>query len=103
MKINRILKVLSLVLLLCFGLLLFADLQFSHQMYSITERMINNATDAQTKQHLIEDRDRRNREERIYKGADEVALGVDLLLLLFIAASLLRRYLNSPQRNVGQS
>ena len=91
-RIHRILGVLMLVLLLCVGVLLFADWQFTHQIYPISESMINNATDSQTKQYLIEERNRRNREERIHKNVDEIAIGIDLLLLLFVAGSLLRRF-----------
>jgi len=52
--------------------------------------MIQSAPDAQTRQRFIEDRDRRNREERAHKAQVEVALIIDALLLLLATASLLR-------------
>ena len=86
----KILKTLSVVALLCLGVFLYADLQSIHQIYPIPDAIITSAPDEQTRRSLTEDRDRRNREERTHKTQVEVAMAIDALLLLFMAASLSR-------------
>ena len=60
--------------------------------------MINSAPDAQARQNLIADRDKRDREERRHKMAIETVLAIDVALFLWLASSILRRH-----DNVGQS
>ena len=86
----KILKTLSVVALLCLGVFLYADLQSIHQIYPIPDAIITSAPDEQTRRSLTEDRDRRNREERTHKTQVEVAMAIDALLLLLMAASLSR-------------
>lgn len=91
MSHRQIFEIVAVVLLCCFGVLLYADLQSIHQIYPIPDVMINSAPDTQTRQRHLDTRDRRNREERAHKTEVEVALAIDVLLLLCVLASLLRR------------
>jgi|SRR5580698_2505676 hypothetical protein len=91
MKRSRPLKLAALVVLGFLAILLYADLQSVHQIFRINEAMINHAPDAKSREGLIEDRERRDREERRHKTAIEAALAVDVVLLLWVATSLLRR------------
>ena len=91
MNRNRSLKLAALVVLGLLAIILYADLRSVHQIYRISEVMISNAPDATSREGLIADRDRRDREERRHKTAIEAALAVDIVLLLWVAASLLRR------------
>ena len=82
-------KIVAVILLLCLAVLLYADLQSIHQIGPITAAMINSAPDAQTRQALLAERDRRNRNERIHKLEVGTVLALDLGLL--VAASFFRR------------
>jgi hypothetical protein len=91
MNHSRIWKIGLCIFLLCFGILLYAVLLSIHQIGPISDAMINRATNAQTRQELLEDRNRRNREERADKAVVGVALAIDAILFLWVATSLLRR------------
>jgi hypothetical protein len=89
MKYRAIWKIGLCLLLLCLGVLLYADALSIHQIYRIPDALINHAPNEQTRQQLLADRDKRNREERVHKGIVEVALAIDTILLLWAASSLL--------------
>jgi hypothetical protein len=91
MRKRNYLKVMGLILLCALGVVLYADLQSVHQIYRITETMINSAPDVQARQNLIADRHKREREERRHKMAIEGALAIDVFLFLLVAASALRQ------------
>jgi hypothetical protein len=91
MKRSRLLKLAALVVLGLLAILLYADVQSVHQIYRISDTMINNAPDVKSREGLIADRKKRDREERRHKTAIEAALAVDVVLLLWVATSLLRR------------
>lgn len=94
---SRLLKLAALVVLGLMAILLYADLQSVHQIYRISEAMITNAPDPKSREDLISDRERRNREERRHKTAIEAAMAVDVVLLLWVVASFLRRPTPSGQ------
>jgi hypothetical protein len=89
MKYHAIWKIGLCLLLLCLGVLLYADRLSIHQIYSIPDALINHAPNEQTRQQLLADRDKRNREERIHNRIVEVALAIDTILLLWAASGLL--------------
>lgn len=80
MRQRPFVRVIGLVLMALLAVVLYADLQSVHQIFRITEAMINSAPDTQTRQNLIADRDKRDREERRHKVAIEAALGIDVVL-----------------------
>jgi len=59
--------------------------------------MINSAPDAQTRQNLITDKDKRDREERRHNMTIETVLAIDVALFLWLASSILRRHDNAGQ------
>jgi hypothetical protein len=77
---KRLLKVGALIVLTVIGLLLYADLQSIHQIFRVSERMINDAPTPQERQALIENKNTRDREERRQKAFVEAALVVDVAL-----------------------
>ena len=77
--------------------ILYADLQSIHQIFRITDEMIRNAPDDRTRDNLIADREKRDREERRHKIAIEGALVVDLLLLGCVALTRLRSPKYAPR------
>ena len=85
---RRSLRMAALIVLALLGLLLYADLKSVHQIYRISESMINNAA-AQSRQNLIADRDRRDREERRHKAFIEIAMTVDVGLFLWVGMGVL--------------
>jgi uncharacterized membrane protein len=87
---SRILKVSGIVVLGCLALVLYADLQSVHQIYHITQRSIDTASDAQTRGFLLHDRDRRNREEQFQKLMVGGVLAGDIAWILFLGVSLVR-------------
>jgi hypothetical protein len=90
MDYRRILEIVALLLFCCFGVVLYAELQSIHQVYPITDARISNASDSQTRQDLIAERDRRNPRERTEKIKVEILLGIDVLLILCVAVSVYR-------------
>lgn len=84
---KRLLRVGALVVLVVVGLLLYADLQSVHQIFRVSERMINDAPTPQARQALIENKNTRDREERRQKEFVEAALVVDVVLFLLVGAS----------------
>jgi low temperature requirement protein LtrA len=92
MRQRPFVRVIGLVLMALLAVVLYADLQSVHQIFRITEAMINSAPDTQTRQNLIADRDKRDREERRHKVAIEAALGIDVVLFLWLASGILRRH-----------
>lgn len=94
MRHSQFARVVGLILLGLLAVVLYADLQSVHQIFRITEAMISSAPDAQTRQNLIADRDKRDREERRHKTAIEAALAIDVGLFLWLASGILRRHDN---------
>jgi hypothetical protein len=88
MKHHRTWRIGLCLLLPCLGVLLYADTLSIHQIYRIPDALIDRAPNEQTRQQVLADRDKRNREERVHKGIVEVALVVDTLLLLWAASGL---------------
>ncbi len=84
---KRLLKVGALIVLAVIGLLLYADLQSIHQIFRVSEKMINDAPTPQVRQALVENKNTRDREERRQKAFVEAALVVDVALFLLVAAS----------------
>ncbi len=84
-------KVATVLLLLPFAVLLYADLKSIHQIYRITDAIISRAPDEQTRNALIVSRDERDRSELTHKLVVTAVLTIDLALLLFVASSLFRR------------
>ena len=82
---RQLLKIAGLILLGLVAVILCADLRSVHQIFRISESMINSAPDAQTRQSLIADREKRDREERRHKVAIEGALTIDVVLFLWTA------------------
>jgi len=97
MRHRQLVRIVGLVLLGLLAVVLYADLQSVHQIFRITEAMINSAPDAQTRQNLIADRDKRDREERRHKMAIEAVLAIDVVLSLWLASAILRRHNNVSQ------
>jgi hypothetical protein len=96
MKNRRIWKIGLSVLLLFFGVLLYADILSIHQIYPIPDAIINHASSEQTRQELLADRDRRDREEQTHKIVVGLLLGTDAAVLLLVGASFFRRQPSSP-------
>ena len=96
MRNRRMLWIVGLVLLVVIGVVLYADLQSVHQIFKISDGMIRNAPDAQTRENLIADRDKRDREERRHKMAIEGALVVDAILFGWATLAALRRSKDIP-------
>ncbi len=82
---RQLLKIAGLILLGLVAVVLYADLRSVHQIFRISESMINSAPDAQTRQSLIADREKRDREERRHKVTIEGALTIDVVLFLWTA------------------
>jgi hypothetical protein len=97
MRFRRIAKGLSIILLLCFGFLLYLDLVSIHQIYRITDAMIQSAPDEQTRQLRLAERGRRDHQELIDKAAVGSVLAIDVALVLWLAASLFRRSNPEPE------
>jgi hypothetical protein len=97
MNPSRDFKSLAIFLLLLFAFLLYGDLGFIHQIHPITESMISRASDEQTRQQLIESRDRRSSYEGFEKLKVKLVLATDLLLVAYIARALIREPLEPPQ------
>jgi hypothetical protein len=95
MKRAQLLRIGGLIILGALAVVLYADLRSMHQIYRITEAMINNAPDASTRQHLTEEKNRRDRVERREKMAVETVLAIDVALFLWVATNLLRRRTDS--------
>jgi uncharacterized membrane protein len=72
MRGRRLLRIVGLIVLAVVGLLIYADLRSVHQIFRVTDKMINNASNSQVRQALI-----------------EVALAVDVALFLWISAGVL--------------
>jgi hypothetical protein len=85
------LKIIGLALIGVVAIVLYADLQGMHQIFRITDSMISNAPDAQTRQHLVAEKKKRDREERRERIAIEGALAVDAFLFVWLLSSGLRR------------
>jgi hypothetical protein len=62
-----------------------------HQIYRITESMIGRATDEQSRQFLIQERDKRNSEERFEKLKVQLVLVADFLLVAYLSWTLVPR------------
>jgi hypothetical protein len=92
MRQSPFVRVIGSVLMALLAVVLYADLQSVHQIFRITEAMINSAPDAQTRRNLIADRDKRDREERRHKVAIEAVLGIDVVLFLWLVSGILRRH-----------
>jgi len=90
MKYRKLLKILSIVFLLIFAVLLYADLQFIHQLYPITDAMIASAPDDATRRALTASRHQRERRLRMHKAAVQALLVVDVALLIYLGATLWR-------------
>lgn len=90
MKTNRTLRAAAIFLLLVFALLLYADLESIHQIHPITESRINRATDEETRQYLVDARDKRNKEKRSEKLRVELALSIDFLLIAYFSWTLVK-------------
>jgi len=88
---NRFLRVTMLFVLAGAGVILYADMRSVHQIYRISEAMINTAPDAQTRQNLIADRDKRDREEWRHKFAIGTALVIDALVFAWVSVGVFRR------------
>jgi hypothetical protein len=91
MRNRSALRIVCLVLLAAIGVVLYADLQSVHQIFRITDKMIRDAPDDGTRNNLMADREKRNREEQRHKIAIEGALAVDALLFGYLAIATLRR------------
>ena len=90
MRRGRFARIAGLVVLGLLAVVLYADLQSMHQIYWITDAMINNARDAETRQHLIAAKEVRDREERRLKAAIGAVLITDVALFLWVGTGLLR-------------
>jgi len=90
MRRGRFARIAGLVVLGLLAVVLYADLQSMHQIYWITDAMINNARDAETRQHLIAAKEVRDREEQRHKMAIGVVLITDVAFFLWVGVSLLR-------------
>ncbi len=97
MEHRHVIRIAGLVLLGLLAVVLYADLRSVHQIFRITEAMINSAPDTQTRQNLIADRDKRDREERRHKMAIKAVLAIDVVLFLWLASGILRRHDNVSQ------
>jgi len=86
-----LLRITGLVVLALLAVILYADLRSVHQIYKITGTMIDSAPDAGTKEHLIAEKDKRDREERRHKEAVGFLLAINVALLAWMTAGLLHR------------
>jgi hypothetical protein len=100
MQHRRPLRIAILIILGLLGVVLYADVRSTHQIYRISEAMINNAPDASTRQHLIEEKDKRDREERREKMAVGAVLTIDVVLFLWLATDFSSR---RKQASVGSA
>ncbi len=87
MKGRRWLRVVCLIILAVAGFLIYADLRSVHQIFQVTEKVINDAPDAQLRGALVNNKNTRDREERRHKTLIEVALAVDVALFLWVGIS----------------
>jgi hypothetical protein len=84
-------RIFCLIFVGLLGILLYANLLSMHQLYPITTAMINNASDAATRQSLIQDREKRNGRERTYKMTNGLILAADVALFVWLASGFFRR------------
>ena len=80
MRYRQLGKIVVLVVLGALAVILLAGVLSLHQIYPITDAKISKAPDAQTRQFLIHERDRRNRGERFSKMEIGALLTIDLAL-----------------------
>lgn len=62
-----------------------------HPMYPTTAAMIDKAPDAPTRQSLIQNREKRNGEERMDRVMNGSILAADVVLFAWLASGFLRR------------
>jgi hypothetical protein len=86
-----LIRIVGLIFVSLLGVLLYANLLSMHQMYPITAAMINNASDAATRQSLIQDREKRNGRERTDKMTNGLVLAADVALFVWLASGFFRR------------
>ena len=91
MKGRRSVKMVLLIFLAALGVLLYADLRSVHQIFRVTQTMVDTAPDARSRERLIADKERRDGEERRHRELIGVALALDACLFIWAAISLLRQ------------
>ena len=88
-------RVVGLIFVGLVGIVLCANLLSIHKIYPITTAMIDKAPDATTRQGLIQDREKRNGEERMDKIMDGLILAADVALFVWLGSDLWRRGIQS--------
>ena len=88
MRYRQLGKIVVLVILGALAVILLAGVLSLHQIYPITDAKISTAPDSRTRQFLIKERDRRNREETFSKMEIGALLTIDLALFVYLTATL---------------
>jgi hypothetical protein len=91
MRIRLLLKIIAILVLACAGVFLYAEMVFVHPIYRVTDSMVQSAVGAQTRQRLLDRRNRQNREEHTLKMEIGVGLVLDVAMLLVLSGSLFRK------------
>ena len=89
MKLQRALMIIGMVLLLLVGLFLCADIMFTHQLYPITEAMIQKGATTESRETMRAIKRQRDTALRLHKTYDGIALGMDILCIGMLGWKLL--------------